>query len=151
MHFKSWTEDDVRNNLGPGGTLYRQNQSAEPFRSIEDQLKQRRIYSVRPFFFDCNLLYRFHQDTPGADLNLARRYEEQFRRIFTAAAGGVQPSVKNTREFVAFYNVHRCWLQDAPSVAEDRSSALKCSTFSVYFAVPPFLSCSSGTNIRYQP
>jgi len=148
--YKSWTKDDVHNNLGPGGILYRENQSAEPFLSIEDQLKQKRIYSVRPFFFDYNSLYRFHQDTPGADLNLARRYEEQFRRIFTATAGGVQPSVKNTREFVAFYNVHRCWLQDAPSVAEDSSSTLKRSTFSMYFAVPPFLSCPSGNNIRYQ-
>ncbi|KIM53127.1 hypothetical protein SCLCIDRAFT_459901 [Scleroderma citrinum Foug A] len=49
---------------------------------------------------------------------------------------------------VAFYNVHRCWLQDAPSVAEDRPSAL---TFSMYFVVPPFFSCSSGSNVRYQP
>jgi len=48
VHYKSWTEDDVRDNLGPGGTLYRENRSAEPFRFIEDQLKQKRIYSVSP-------------------------------------------------------------------------------------------------------
>lgn len=60
--FNNWTEADVRNNLGPGGVFYSPHDlSPEPFRSIQNDLKQRRPYGVSPPYF--NFFAELNPDT----------------------------------------------------------------------------------------
>ena len=50
-------------------------------------------------------------------------------------------AVISDREFAAFYNLLRCFDQDAEMIADRKtSSSLKASNFTVHFIQPPFFS-----------
>jgi hypothetical protein len=50
-------------------------------------------------------------------------------------------TVISNREFAAFYNILRCFAQDAEMIADRKtSSSLKAGNFTVHFIQPPFFS-----------
>ncbi|KAH7911000.1 hypothetical protein BJ138DRAFT_1151693 [Hygrophoropsis aurantiaca] len=118
-NLQSWTETDILANLDGGNFLT--DPPAEMAR-IEGGLSRRRIHNL---------------DTKNKDLVSARSYLQQFNKIFMKQSSG-PVSVTDPREFVAFYNVHRCYCEDAASIRANTSSSLKASSFTVYFIHPPF-------------
>jgi hypothetical protein len=81
---------------------------------------------------------------PGVDdidYRNARIYYPHFLRIFVQTLGS-SGKVTN-REFLAFFNVLRCFDPDSGRIQSDPSSAQKTSNFIVYFILPPFFSCLS--------
>lgn len=77
--------------------------------------------------------------TNTRDFQNVRRYETQFNRVFMAGSAGSQ-TVINNREFAAFYHLLRCFDEDVSTVANNTSSSLKASNFTVHFVQSPFLS-----------
>ena len=77
--------------------------------------------------------------TNTRDFQNAYYYETQFNRVFTAGSAESQ-TVINNREFAAFYHLLRCFDEDVSTVANNTSSSLKASNFTVHFVQSPFLS-----------
>jgi len=75
----------------------------------------------------------------------------EFDRMFAPTTDNVSITVINPREFVAFFNVIRCFSEDVTFIQNNRSSSLKSTAFLSYFMHPPFFSCPSPTTvIEYQ-
>ena len=90
------------------------------------------------------------QEDSCSELHVAKEYPKEFAKMFTPIAGCADPVVSNRREFVTFYNIIRCYLEDASRVASDSSSSLKASTFQTYLIQPPFFACPPpGNNFSY--
>jgi hypothetical protein len=77
--------------------------------------------------------------TNTRDFQNAHCYETHFNRVFTAGSSESQ-TVINNREFAAFYHLLRCFDEDVSTVANNTSSSLKASNFTVHFVQSPFLS-----------
>jgi hypothetical protein len=94
----------------------------------------------------------FRQDEQAAD----RKFEEakfylgeSFSSIFEAEYGD-GPSVANCKEFRIFSDVAYTFIEDAKRVAADKSSALKASTFSRQFIMPPAFSHETTASLQYK-
>jgi hypothetical protein len=140
-----WKLQDVRNNMA-GGRLFRPEIVDRPGVSgIEESLAKRRTYIVSTSV-TCFTFYSPSPTlgkVPGAgditDYQNARIYETLFGQVFTPALDS-SGQVTN-REFLAFFNVLRCFDPDSDRIQINSSSALKASNFIVYFIMPPFFSC----------
>ena len=84
------------------------------------------------------MLSKLPRAQENRDYQNARRYAEHFSVIFESTPN--QSGNVTDREFVAFFNVLRCFDEDSKHISADSSSALKTSNFIVYFIVPPFFS-----------
>ncbi|KAG1831980.1 hypothetical protein F4604DRAFT_1946265 [Suillus subluteus] len=120
-----WTMEDVTHNMA-GGRLYLPNdERLVKVSEIEASLTRRRTYNV--------------PSAPGnRDYRNACQYTEHFHNIFEWTPN--QSGTVTDQEFVAFFNVLRCFDEDSKHISADSSSALKTSNFIVYFIVPPFFS-----------
>jgi len=120
--FREWTIDDVVLN---GGIFLSADNAPREVAEIASRLKQTRTY---------------HADG-CAELRIAKEYPVEFAKIFVPTSGLADPTVRNPREFVVFYTVLRCYLEDASRIASDSSSSLKASAFQAHFIQPPFFAC----------
>lgn len=90
------------------------------------------------------------QEDSCIELLVAKEYPTEFARMFTPIVGQADAVVSNRREFLTFYNVLRCYVEDASRVALDSSSSLKSSTFQTYLIQPPFFACPPpGSKFSY--
>jgi hypothetical protein len=87
--------------------------------------------------------------TNTRDFQNAHCYETHFNRVFTAGSSESQ-TVINNREFAAFYHLLRCFDEDVSTVANNTSSSLKASNFTVHFVQSPFLSGIYNDSRRFR-
>ncbi|OJA10851.1 hypothetical protein AZE42_06128, partial [Rhizopogon vesiculosus] len=78
------------------------------------------------------------------DLESARCFSEHFDNIFVRSRPPSLPTVTTNMEFVAFFNVLRCFHEDANLIKANSSYALKAQNFAMYFLSPPFFYNPSG-------
>ncbi|KAG2351938.1 hypothetical protein BDR07DRAFT_1385075 [Suillus spraguei] len=109
-----WTMEDVTHNMA-GGRLYLPNDEClVKLSEIEASLTQHRTYKV-----------------PSAPENRnyrnACQYTEHFHNIFEWTSN--QSGTATDREFIAFFNVLRCFDKDSKHISADSSSTLKTSYF----------------------
>ncbi|OBZ65087.1 hypothetical protein A0H81_14925 [Grifola frondosa] len=67
-----------------------------------------------------------------------------------SASTNQSATVINDREFATFYNVLRCYQEDAQQVKLNQSSSLKASTFMTSFIQPVFFSLRSEAPFQYK-
>ncbi|KAG2123457.1 hypothetical protein DEU56DRAFT_893632 [Suillus clintonianus] len=123
-----WTMDDVTHNMAGGRLYLPDNKRPVELSEIEASLTQRRTYNVP-------------SAPESGDYQSACEYPEHFHNIFESTLN--QSGTVTDREFVAFFNVLRCFHKDSKHLSTDSSSALKTSNFMVYFIGPPFFSSRS--------
>ncbi|KAG1764687.1 hypothetical protein EV702DRAFT_1272237 [Suillus placidus] len=122
---KRWTMEDVAHNMA-GGRLHLPNdERLVKLSEIEASLTRRRTYKVP-------------SAPENRDYRNACQYTEHFHNIFESTLN--QPGTVTDWEFVAFFNILRCFDEDSKRISADSSSALRTSNFIVYFMVPPFFS-----------
>jgi hypothetical protein len=137
--------EDVRNSLA-GGELWLPDAIDRPGVSgIEESLAQRCTYTVSTPITSLSPQPTLRK-VPGADditdYQNACIYDTYFDQVFTPTPGPSGQLVTN-QEFLAFFDVFRCFDPDSGRIQSDTSSALKTSNFIVYFITPPFFSCLS--------
>ena len=142
-NLKSWTKEDVRDNLH-GGTIFNHgdDRTCPVLEGIELQLARPRTYSVSTFFLDLQHIRIFPKLSAvqeSQDFHIARSYASHFDEIFVASQAQ-SPAVNDGREFTAFFNVLRCYHPDTERIQTKEGTSLKASTLIVYFIVPPFFS-----------
>ncbi|KAI5993417.1 hypothetical protein EDC04DRAFT_1270973 [Pisolithus marmoratus] len=135
-----WTMNDVENNLGGGRYTEGGRSNVAEIEEIQDLLGSLRLYD------------EVMQES--RDFEIAQEYGEDdglFDKIFETLWGneGTRLRVLNKREFTTFYNILRCWQEDARKVRDQKSSAFKAGNFASYFIQPPFF-CDGGSDIKYE-
>ncbi|KAG5653891.1 hypothetical protein H0H81_009714 [Sphagnurus paluster] len=133
---RQWTEEDIRLN---GGIFVVDGHTSEPdkMKQLEERLRAKRSF-------------RNNDDDP--DLSNARRYPIHFAASYVQNSAEESPvAVTNTKEFVAFYALLRCYHPDAGRYMAATSSSLKAHALKANFILPPFFSGrASDDKLMYQ-
>ncbi|KAG2134466.1 hypothetical protein DEU56DRAFT_809215, partial [Suillus clintonianus] len=125
FRLQRWTMDDVTHNMAGGKLHLPNNERLAELSEIEASLAQRRTYKVP-------------RAPENRDYENACQDTEHLHDIFESTLN--QSGTVTDREFMAFFDVLRCFDEDSKHISADSSSALKTSNFIVYFIVPPFFS-----------